>query len=341
MTAERLQKILAQAGVTSRRKAEELILAGRVRVDGQVVTELGTKADPRAARIELDGKRLVAEPLVYGVLHKPRGMVSTLSDPEGRPTVRQLLHRVGARVVPVGRLDFHTSGALLFTNDGEFAAKLAHPSTKAPKVYVAKVKGSLDERHLSRWCEGIEIDGRTTRPADVRVLRDEGDKTWIEVTLREGRNRQVRRLGDHARTPVMRLARLSQAGITSEGLRPGQWRWLTVDELTALKRTYGVPRRVRAPGAARLGKPRPQAATRTQTSRGQAATRTETSRGQTSRAETPRGQAPSRSRAGAGAPPGRASGRPEERAGGARKGSARAGTTRPRTKAGQGATRRR
>lgn len=262
MTAERLQKILARAGVTSRRKAEELILAGRVRVDGQVVTELGTKADPRSSKIELDGKRLVAEPLVYGVLHKPRGMVSTLSDPEGRPTVRQLLSRVGARVVPVGRLDFHTSGTLLFTNDGEFAAKLAHPSTKAPKVYVAKVKGSLDERHLARWCESIEIEGRTTRPADVRVLRDEGDKTWIEVTLREGRNRQVRRLGEHARTPVMRLARISQAGITSDGLRPGQWRWLTVDELTALRRAYGVPQRVRAPGVAQ-GKQRPASTART------------------------------------------------------------------------------
>lgn len=247
MAAERLQKVLARAGVTSRRKAEELILAGRVRVDGKVVTELGARADPRTSRVELDGKRVMPEPLVYGVLHKPRGMVTTLSDPQGRPTIRQLLDRVGVRVVPVGRLDFHTSGALLFTNDGEFAAKLAHPSTKAPKVYVAKVKGSLDERHLARWCESIQIDGRSTRPADIRVLRDEGDKTWIEVTLREGRNRQVRRLGDHAHTPVLRLARISQAGITSEGLLPGEWRWLTVDELTSLKRAYGVPHKVRPP----------------------------------------------------------------------------------------------
>lgn len=262
MAAERLQKILARAGVASRRKAEELILAGRVRVDGQVVTELGTRADPRTSRVELDGKRLVAEPLVYGVLHKPRGMVSTLSDPEGRPTVRQLLARTGARVVPIGRLDYHTSGALLFTNDGDFAAKLAHPSTKAPKVYVAKVKGSLDERHLARWCESIEIDGRPTRPADVRVLRDEGDKTWIEITLREGRNRQVRRLGEHAGTPVMRLARISQAGVTSEGLRPGQWRWLTVDELTTLKRTYGVPRKVRPPALGARGKSVPSGSSR-------------------------------------------------------------------------------
>lgn len=264
MAAERLQKVLAQAGVASRRKAEELIVAGRVRVDGKVVTELGVRADPRTSRIELDGRRVVAEPLVYGVLHKPRGMVTTLSDPEGRPTIRELLDRVGVRVVPVGRLDFHTSGALLFTNDGEFAAKLAHPSTRAPKVYVAKVKGSLDERHIARWCESIHIDGRSTRPADIRVLRDEGDKTWIEVTLREGRNRQVRRLGEHAQTPVLRLARLSQAGITSEGLLPGEWRWLTVDELTSLKRAYGVPHKVRPAAAAGLGKPaRAQRAPRT------------------------------------------------------------------------------
>lgn len=260
MAAERLQKVLARAGVTSRRKAEELILAGRVRVDGKVVTELGVRADPRTSRIEVDGKRVMPEPFVYGVLHKPRGMVTTLSDPQGRPTIRQILDRVGVRVVPVGRLDFHTSGVLLFTNDGEFAAKLAHPSTRVPKVYVAKVKGSLDERHLARWCESIEIDGRSTQPADIRVLRDEGDKTWIEVTLREGRNRQVRRLGEHAHTPVLRLARISQAGITSEGLLPGEWRWLTVDELTSLKRAYGVPRKVRPPAG--LPKPpRPRSAT--------------------------------------------------------------------------------
>ncbi len=255
MAEERLQKILARAGIASRRKAEELIEKGRVRVDGQIVTQLGVKADPRSSKIELDGKRLVAEPLVYGVLHKPRGMVSTLSDPEGRPTVRDLLGRVGARVVPIGRLDFHTSGTLLFTNDGEFAAKLAHPSTGAPKVYVAKVKGSIDEKSLPRWTESIDVDGRGTRPADVRVIRDEGEKTWIQVTLREGRNRQVRRLGDHAGTPVQRLARISQAGITSEGLKPGEWRFLSVDELMSLKKLYGVPKRVRSAATSGLPKP--------------------------------------------------------------------------------------
>ncbi len=245
MALERLQKILARAGVTSRRQAEALIVAGRVRVDGKVVTELGTRADPRRSKVELDGKRLVAEDLVYGVMHKARGVMSTLRDPEGRPTVGEVLRRVGARVVPVGRLDYHTSGALLFTNDGDFAAKLQHARSNVPKVYVAKVRGSLDERHIARWCESIEIDGKMTRPAELRVLRDEGDKTWIEVTLREGKNRQIRRLGEHAGTPVMRLARVSQAGIDVEKLRPGQWRYLTVDELTSLKRTFGVPKRVR------------------------------------------------------------------------------------------------
>jgi 23S rRNA pseudouridine2605 synthase len=320
MSEERLQKILARAGIASRRKAEELIAKGRVRVDGRVVTELGTRADPRSNRIELDGKRLVAEPLVYGVLHKPRGMVSTLSDPEGRPTVRDLLAPVGVRVVPIGRLDFHTSGTLLFTNDGEFAAKLAHPSTGAPKVYVAKVRGTLDENNLPRWTESIDIDGRGTRPADLRVLRDEGDKTWIQVTLREGRNRQVRRLGDHAGTPVMRLARISQAGITSEGLRPGEWRHLSVDELTTLKKNYGVPKRVRAAVQSSV-KPKPMPGTRPARAARSASTSARTARS----ADAPRwqeGGKPSRAS--------RALAAPTDRSGGAKRGSGaepRAGKT--------------
>jgi 23S rRNA pseudouridine2605 synthase len=244
---ERLQKVLAQAGLASRRAAEQIILAGRVRVDGKIVRELGTQVDPRRSRVEVDGNKIVAEKLVYIVLHKPRGVVCTLSDPEGRPTIRELLKGVGGRLVPVGRLDFHTSGALLCTNDGEFAQALAHPKREVPKVYVAKVKGTVDDDALPKFGERIEIDGRPTQPAQVRRLRYEGDKTWLEITLREGRNRQVRRLGEATGFPVMRLARISHAGITSEDLRPGQWRPLTVDELVDLKKTYGVPKKVRAP----------------------------------------------------------------------------------------------
>ena len=247
MPVERLQKLLARAGITSRRKAEELIVRGRVAVDGRIVSELGARADSRKSRIEVDGKRIVAEDLVYGVLHKPRGTVCTLSDPEGRPTIADLLRGVGARVVPVGRLDYHTSGVLLFTNDGDFASALGHAKTGAPKLYVAKVHGPVDERVLARLTESIVIDGRPTRPAEARILRHEGDKAWLEFSLKEGKNRQIRRLGEHAQSPILRLVRTEQAGITVEGLRPGQWRFLSVDEQIKLKKQFGVPARVRRP----------------------------------------------------------------------------------------------
>lgn len=249
MAEERLQKVLARAGIASRRAAEALITKGRVKVDGRVVDQLGVRVDARRAKIEVDGNRLLAEPLAYIVLHKPRGVMCTLSDPEGRPTVAELLRAVGVRVVPVGRLDFHTSGALLCTNDGDFANALAHPRNKAKKVYVAKVQGLVQDEQLLEWRKSIEIDGRATAPAEVRRLRFEGDKTWLELTLREGRNRQVRRLGEATGSLVMRLARISHAGVTAEDLRPGQWRHLSLDELVALKREFGVPQRVRSPGS--------------------------------------------------------------------------------------------
>ncbi|MET0412611.1 MAG: pseudouridine synthase [Polyangiaceae bacterium] len=250
MSQERLQKILARAGIASRRAAEALISAGRVKVDGRTIRELGTQADPEQQRIEVDGRRVGSEPLLYLVLHKPREVVSTLNDPVKRHTVMELVAGAGARVVPVGRLDYHTSGVLLFSNDGQFSRTLLHPSSGVPRQYVLKVKGPIEEGRLERLRDRIVIDGRRTQPADVVRERNEGDKVWLLITLREGRNRHVRRLAEHAGFQVMRLARLSFANISAEGLAPGQWRALTRDELSELKRLYGVPKELPAGGGA-------------------------------------------------------------------------------------------
>jgi 23S rRNA pseudouridine2605 synthase len=247
MATVRLQKVLARAGIASRRAAEELITAGHVRVDGRIVTELGTKVDPRGSKVEVDGQRIVAESLVYVVLHKPRGVVSTMSDPEGRPSVRELLASVPGRVYPIGRLDFATSGVLLATNDGDFAEALMHPRKAVPKTYVVKVHGEMKPEDLDRWRRGVDLEDGKTLPAKAKLLRYEGDKTWFELTITEGRNQQVRRMGIATDFRVMRLSRLAFAGVTGEGLRPGAWRYLTHDELTALKKEHGVPRRVVSP----------------------------------------------------------------------------------------------
>lgn len=244
---ERIQKILAAGGIASRRAAEKLITEGRVRVNGRVVSELGAKADPRTDRVEVDGKRVVAEHHVYLVLHKPRGVVATMSDPEGRPTVREILAPVGARVYPVGRLDFATSGVLLATNDGDFAEALLHPKKAVPKTYVVKVHGKMTADDMDRWRQGVVLEDGKTAPAEAKTLRFEGDKTWFELTIHEGRNQQIRRMGEATGFPVMRLARLAFAQITADGLRPGQWRHLTRDELVQLKKTYGVPRSTSSP----------------------------------------------------------------------------------------------
>jgi 23S rRNA pseudouridine2605 synthase len=240
----RLQKILARAGIASRRHAEDLIVNGRVRVNGRVATELGTRANPRRDRVEVDGKRVIAEDLVYVVLHKPRGVVSTMSDPEGRLTVRDYLKDVQGRVFPVGRLDYATSGVLLATNDGDFSDALLHPRRAVPKTYVVKVGGLMADKDLARWSGGVELEDGKTLPALVSLLRHEDGKTWLELTIQEGRNQQIRRMGEATGFPVMRLSRTSFAGITSEGLRPGTWRPLTTTELQTLKKTYGVPKTI-------------------------------------------------------------------------------------------------
>jgi 23S rRNA pseudouridine2605 synthase len=258
---ERIQKILARGGIASRRAAEALITAGRVRINGHVVSELGAKADPRRDKVEVDGKRVVAEMFVYVVLHKPRGVVSTMSDPEGRPTVRELFARLEGRIYPVGRLDFATSGVLLATNDGEFAEALLHPKRAVPKTYVVKVKGVMKPDDLDAWRKGVRLEDGMTLPAEAKLIRHEEGKTWFELTIKEGRNQQIRRMGEATGFPVMRLARQSFAGVTIEGLRPGAFRQLTRDELVQLKKTYGVPRSVSTPIAPQAPGRRPAPST--------------------------------------------------------------------------------
>jgi 23S rRNA pseudouridine2605 synthase len=220
--AERLQKLIAQAGVASRRAAEELILGGRVRLNGRIVKELGVKADLHRDRVEVDGKRLVAERFVYYLLHKPRAVVTTLEDPEGRDTIADLLRGIPERVFPVGRLDYHTSGALLITNDGELAQALLHPRKQVPKQYIAKVKGLLEIRALDALRNGVVLDdGYRTKKAELFVLREEGGNSWLHITINEGKNRQIHRMGMAIGHPVMRLSRVGFAGLTTEGLRPG------------------------------------------------------------------------------------------------------------------------
>src|ERR1700690_3843841 len=186
MASVRLQKVLAHAGVSSRRAAEELMTRGRVRVDGRVVTELGTKVDPRLSRVEVDGQRVIAESPVYIVLHKPRGVVSTMQDPQGRPSVRELFTGVSARVFPVGRLDFNTSGVLLATNDGDFAEGLTHPRRAAPKKYVVKVHGEMKPEDLDAWRGGVALEDGETLPAKVKLLRDEGGKPGLGPHVTQG-----------------------------------------------------------------------------------------------------------------------------------------------------------
>lgn len=254
MAKERLQKILARAGVASRRKAEALIVDGRVRVNGRVVEELGAKADGRRDKIEVDGKRVVGEPLVYYLLNKPREVVSTMSDPQGRPTVQGLLKRVPERVFPVGRLDYHTSGAMLVTNDGELSDALLRPKSGVPKVYAVKMTGHFDVPELDALRNGVTLeDGTVTRKAEVFVLREEKNHTWLQLTLREGMNRQIRRMAEALGRRVMRLSRQSFAGLTVEGLRPGQLRPLKKRELERLKKRYGSGPRDRSEGAPQDG----------------------------------------------------------------------------------------
>ena len=235
----RLQKLLAQSGVASRRKCEEIMLEGRVEVDGVIVTRLGTKVDPRVAVIRVDGKRLPPiSPNVYLVLNKPRGVVSTMSDPEGRPTLTDYVADRPERLFHVGRLDTDTSGLILLTNDGEFAHRMAHPSYEVDKTYVAEVDGEVGKETLQRLLAGVTLeDGPVTVSQARLVSAGQGNakgRSIVELVIHEGRNRIVRRLLDHVGHPVRRLTRTAIGSVQLAGLRDGTLRELSADELGGL-----------------------------------------------------------------------------------------------------------
>ena len=252
---ERLQKIIAAAGIASRRKAEELISQGRVSVNGQIVSELGSKADPERDYIKVDGKLLRGpERHIYLLLNKPKGYVTTVSDPEGRPTVMSLVRNVGERIYPVGRLDYSSEGLLLLTNDGELANRLTRAASHVSKTYLVKIAGRASEEDIAKLRRGIKIHGRPgqvgsappdrpgksmkavhTAPAQIRLIR-EADNPWYEVTLIEGRNRQIRRMFEEIGHHVEKIRRVRYGPLRLD-VEPGEFRELTPREVALLRRS--------------------------------------------------------------------------------------------------------
>jgi 23S rRNA pseudouridine2605 synthase len=247
----RLQKVLARAGVSSRRGGEELIVAGRVRVNDRVVTQLGTRIDPGRDKVTVDGRAIQLETPVYLVLHKPDLVVCSAEpkvDDRGRKTVVSLIHGITQRIYPVGRLDFHTRGVLLLTNDGDLSAKLTHPRHKVPKTYHAKFQGKLDEPEIEQLLGGVVLeDGTQTQPlVELVVIKETDANTWVQLTLTQGLYRQVRRMGDAIGHPVLKLIRVAFADITTDGVEEGKWRHLREGEVEALREAV-------APATPRVG----------------------------------------------------------------------------------------
>lgn len=235
---ERLQKILSRAGIASRRKAEEMIREGRVAVNGQIMAELGSKADLGRDHIKVDG-RLIHAPkrLVHIALNKPDSVVTTVSDPEQRKTVMDLLTGVKERVYPVGRLDYHSEGLLLLTNDGEFANALTSAATHVQKTYVVKVTGTLTADQEREFREGVPLGGRRTAPAGLKLLR-RAENPWYEVRLIEGRNQQVRLMFKHFGLLVEKLRRVKIGFLDLGGLKPGEFRYLTPAEVERFRKAF-------------------------------------------------------------------------------------------------------
>jgi 23S rRNA pseudouridine2605 synthase len=240
MPLERLQKIISTAGVASRRKAEELIVSGQVTVNGALVTELGSKADLQTDHIKVNGKLLrPPKHMLYIAMYKPTACVTTVSDPEGRNTVMDLLRGVKERVYPVGRLDYHSEGLLLMTNDGEFANKLTARESHVPKTYLVKVTGTLAAEQEEQFRQGVPIEGRRTAPAGLKLIRA-AENPWYEVRLFEGRKNQIRMMFKHFGFLVEKLKRVRIGGLSLGSLKPGEFRYLTAEEVQKLERSPKV-----------------------------------------------------------------------------------------------------
>ncbi len=243
MPAERLQKLLAHAGIASRRKAEQLIVEGRVTVNGSVITELGTKADAERDHIKVDGKHIRGpEKPFYLAMNKPKNLMTTVSDPEGRPTIMNLLQGVKARVYPVGRLDFHSEGLLLLTNDGEFAKRITSAATHVAKTYVVKVNGPLTPEQEKRFREGVPLGGKRTAPAGLKLIQ-RGENPWYEVRLIEGRQNQIRLMFKHFGRLVEKLRRVRIGFLELGSLRPGEFRHLTPAEVARFRKVLKMEER--------------------------------------------------------------------------------------------------
>lgn len=234
--AERLQKVIAQAGVASRRKAEKMIVAGQVKVNGKKVTELGTKVEP-SDKVEVNGVPIESESLHTYLFYKPRGVISSANDDKGRKTVVDYFEEVPYRLYPVGRLDYDTSGLLLMTNDGELANKLMHPKNEVPKVYVAKIKGTLTPEEIRSLTHGVRIDGRKTAPAKLKILRTDTKKNFqiVQLTIHEGHYHQVKRMFQAVGHLVDKLAREKYAFLNLKSLTSGEYRELSNEEVYKLK----------------------------------------------------------------------------------------------------------
>ncbi len=231
----RLQKFLAHCGVASRRKAEEYIRDGKVKVNGTVVTEMGTTVSA-GDNIEVYGKPVKLEKKkVYIILHKPKGYVTTVHDPEERNTVLDLVKGIDERIYPVGRLDYDSSGLLLITNDGELAYRMMHPGHEIIKVYIATVEGFPSGGAIKKLETGIRIENYTTAPAYIKILEHYKDKTKMEITIHEGRNRQIRKMCEAIGHPAIRLKRIAFGSLSLGGLKPGEWRYLTEFEIKQMK----------------------------------------------------------------------------------------------------------